>query len=275
MAWYELAPSGVYQVCFRFGGKRFSRSLKTVKEAEAKSALGRLEENIRLAEMGRLEIPLGVDLASFLLSDGKVSGSISVNTLTLKELFTRYFSALPHGSLEESTIYTMGIHRNSLERHFGRRLVESINHLALQEYVKAREVLPITIRKELATLKTVWNFGLESGLINAPYPRTKLKFPKSEQRPPFQSFQELQRTTGGKPSELWECCYLTKVDLKELLRHVKWVARHPFVYPLFLTAAYTGARRSELSAHFIDSRSQWFSISVAPASDFPPIITIT
>jgi integrase len=247
MAWIELARSGVYQVCFRLGDKRFSRSLRTGREKEAESAKGVLEENLRLVERGRLEIPPGADVAAFLLSNGKVSGAIKINTVTVPELFTQYFAALPHGSLEASTIYTMGIHRKSLEKHFGKRLVESIDHGVLQAYVKSRAVEPVTIRKELGTFKTVWNFGLASGLLSVPYPPAKLMFPKGEQKPPFTSFGELLKRTKGQPSELWECCYLTKEDLRELLLHVKKVAAPAFVYPLFMTAAYTGARRSELA----------------------------
>jgi integrase len=247
MAWYELARSGVYQICFRLGNKRFSRSLKTDDEKQAQSAKAAIEENLRLIERGRLEIPSGADVASFLLSNGKVSGSITVNTLTLKDLFEAYFSALPDGSLEESTIYTIGIHRKRLEGHFGRKLVEGIDHAALQGYVKSRPVQAVTIRKELGTLKTVWNFGIASGLLRVPYPATKLKFPKGEEKPPFMQFGEVWKRTKGQPSELWECCYLTKEDLRELVRHVKEVARHRFLHPLFMTAAYTGARRSELA----------------------------
>jgi hypothetical protein len=110
MAWIELAPSGVYQVCFRFDDKRFSRSLKTDDEGEAKSALGRLQDNIRLVERGRLDVPVGCDIPSFLLSDAKISAPIKVNTLRLKGLFEKYFAAIPAGALEESTLYTMGIH---------------------------------------------------------------------------------------------------------------------------------------------------------------------
>ena len=102
MAWIELARSGVYQICFRLGDKRFSRSLRTDCEKEAESAKGNLEENLRLVERGRLEIPPGADVAAFLLSNGKGSGTIKVNTLTVPELFTQYFAALPHGSLEAS-----------------------------------------------------------------------------------------------------------------------------------------------------------------------------
>jgi hypothetical protein len=182
----------LHQVSTKFASdweKRDSRSLKTLNAKEAESAKAILEENLRLIGRGRMEFPNVADTVWFLLSNGKVSGSIKVNTLAVKELFNNYFDALPHGSLEKSTIYTMGIHRKSLERHFGERPVDPIDHLALQEYIKARDVLPITARKELATLKTVWHFGIASGLIEVTFPPTKLKFPKGQQRPPFEGFK--------------------------------------------------------------------------------------
>jgi integrase len=247
MAWYEKGASGNFFLFFRLGNRRFARTLKTTSEKEAKSAVGVVEENIRLLERGRLEIPKGADVVSFLLSNGKIAAPISVSTLTLHELFRAYFAAIPEGSLEDSTVYTIGIHRKWLEGHFGKRAVESIDHAALQNYVSSRSVQPVTIRKELATLRTVWNFGVASKLIQAPYPTAKLKFPKGEEKPPFMPFSEVWNRTKGQASELWECCYLTKDDLRELLRHVKKVGRYRFLHPLFMTAAYTGARRSELA----------------------------
>ena len=46
--------------------------------------------------------------------------------------------------------------------------------------------------------------------------------------------------------ELWECLYLRTNEIDELLRHVRENALHTFHYPMFVAAAHTGARRSEL-----------------------------
>src|SRR4051794_32757818 len=107
MAWKELERSGVYHVGLRLGGRKFTRSLNTNDEAEADSAVACIEENLRLIERGRLEIPKGADLMSFLLSNGKVSAPIVVEAVTLCELFDTYFAALPSGNLEATTISTM------------------------------------------------------------------------------------------------------------------------------------------------------------------------
>lgn len=74
MAWLQEDPSGNYHVSFRFGGRKFKRSLRTSKAKEAQSRLERLEENIRLVEAGRIEFPSDADVPTFLLSDGKLNG---------------------------------------------------------------------------------------------------------------------------------------------------------------------------------------------------------
>src|SRR2546423_10071620 len=65
--------SNRYRLGFRFGGKKYQHPLKTSNQREAEGCLGRLEENLRLLERGRLELPPDADLADFLLSDGKVN----------------------------------------------------------------------------------------------------------------------------------------------------------------------------------------------------------
>ena len=70
MAWLGLPPSGTYQIAFRFAGRKFKRSLDTTNPQLAEKSRLRLEENLRLVEQGRLDIPDGVDVAEYLLYDG-------------------------------------------------------------------------------------------------------------------------------------------------------------------------------------------------------------
>ena len=46
--------SHAYRIIFRFGGKKFQTPLKTADRKEAEGCLGRVEENLRLLERGRL-----------------------------------------------------------------------------------------------------------------------------------------------------------------------------------------------------------------------------
>lgn len=51
---------------------------------------------------------------------------------------------------------------------------------------------------------------------------------------------------------LWECLYLTGEQIAEVLDHVKEAAKHPFIHAMFVFAAHTGARRSEILRSQID-----------------------
>jgi hypothetical protein len=84
MAWLQADPSGNFHVSFRFGGRKFKRSLRTTIESEAEGRRLRLEENIRLVESGRLALPAEGDVPTFLLSDGKLDSKVVIATpLTL------------------------------------------------------------------------------------------------------------------------------------------------------------------------------------------------
>lgn len=90
-------------------------------------------------------------------------------------------------------------------------------------------------------------------IIVKPFPRLKhLRYPKGIEKPPFQTSVEIEtKIATGELSEraqqdLWDCLFLTLPEIDELLQHVQGTARHPFIYPMFVFAAHTGARRSEL-----------------------------
>lgn len=72
MAFLYLAPSGKYHVGFRYAGRQWKQSLNTANPQLAERARLRLEENLRLVEEGRLDMPPGVNVAEFLLYDGKL-----------------------------------------------------------------------------------------------------------------------------------------------------------------------------------------------------------
>jgi len=106
---------GNYRVIFWFDGKKFSRTLKTSDDQEANAAVQRIEENIRLVERGRLEIPPDADVMAFLLSDGKLGKKPTLQkSVTLDELLTGYKDQLPRDSIEANTRCTMEIHLNAV-----------------------------------------------------------------------------------------------------------------------------------------------------------------
>ncbi|MBI3464952.1 MAG: site-specific integrase [Planctomycetes bacterium] len=261
MAWLERDPSGNYHVRFRLGPKKFRRSLKTSAEREAVGLVTRLEENIRLVERGRLSIPPGADMATFLLSDGKLAEKLAPRpTVTLKQLFDAFFEKLPPGHIEQSTISGMRIHERHLIRHIGASFpLTDLNLSVLQDYVEKRskekgrrgkKVTATTIKRPIVTFCSVWNWGVQHGYVEGPFPHKGLKYPKGKEKPPFQTWAEIERQTQGlsvaEAAPLWECVFLTLAEIDEILKHVKEHARHPFLYPMFAFAAHTGARRAEM-----------------------------
>ena len=66
------------------------------------------------------------------------------------------------------------------------------------------------------------------------------------------TWQEIERRihagslTDKQQAELWNALFLTLPEIDELLAHVRSVARQPWIYPMFVFAAHTGARRSEM-----------------------------
>ena len=131
---------GRYNIIFRFGGQRFVRSLGTTIEKEAEELKERIERRIRLVKAGDIELPVGADIPTFLLSDGKLTKKpVLLPTLTLSQLFKEFFTSLPEGNLEDTTLYCMNLHRRHFERIIGVTFnVQQLTTEKLQSYVTKR-----------------------------------------------------------------------------------------------------------------------------------------
>lgn len=89
-------------------------------------------------------------------------------------------------------------------------------------------------------------------LLTGKFPKRGLRFPKSAEKPPFMTRQEIERRiktsklSKAEIADLWGALYLTAEETAELLEHAKVNATQPFIYPMLCFAAHTGARRSEM-----------------------------
>jgi integrase len=254
--------SGRFRLVFRFGRRKHQHALKTKDRAEADACLARLEENLRLLERGRLVLPPGADLAVFLLSDGKLSARPEVvEVLTLANLFRGYREAQAQ-ALEPSSLDTIATHMRHLTATLGAGFPARTLTLAhLQGHVDRRSqekgrggksISPTTIKKEVATLSGVWTWANRRNLVAGPFPNRGLVYSKTEEKPPFRTWAEIERELGrgglSDPlrDELWHSLFLTLPEIQEVLQCVRAKARHGFIYPMFAFAAHTGARRSEI-----------------------------
>src|SRR4029079_17093721 len=70
----------------------------------------------------------------------------------------------------------------------------------------------------------------------------------TEESLPFMTWEEAERriAAGDDREAIWECVYLRMNEVAELLVWVKGRPVSPWVYPMFVFAAHTGARRSEI-----------------------------
>jgi len=164
--------------------------------------------------------------------------------------------------MESNSLYTAKIHMGHFESILGKTFaVRGLTLDHLQGYVRERakhkgrrkgKVSPATIRKELSTLSSVWSWGRVTGRVAGPFPNKGLRFPKTTEKPPFQTREEIERQiargglTDSEREALWDCLYLTPPDLDAVLELVKGRARHRALYPMCAVAAHTGARRSEI-----------------------------
>ncbi|MEO6812100.1 MAG: site-specific integrase [Isosphaeraceae bacterium] len=266
MASTQLDPaSGLYRIRFRFGGKGYFRSLGTRNESDAEALRGRAESVITAIGQGFLTIPPGADPADFILAGGKSIQPIGVidrpKSITLPSLFSAYKTELTEGSKEPNSIGTEEVHRRHLLAHFRKAEIAGLDHRAVQAYVNARSaagVVAVTIKKELTTLRMIWNWGLHNRHIAAPLPwaMRRLTFPKEAAREPFQTWGQIERKiaagrkskdwTSEREETLWECLYLDEAQIQDCLAHICEHARHRFLHPMFCFVAYTGARRSEI-----------------------------
>jgi integrase len=258
-----------YRIVFRFRGHKYSRSLKTGTERSARSALARLEDNLHRIELGTLEVPDDADLATFLLSDGRKIAKPAKKTIqwTLGKMLDAYVKAI-RVSVEDNTLSTTKIHVAHLKRILRASTpVDSFGAADLQRYVDRRSreksrqkklISITTIRKEVATLNSAWRWGSLLDITSTILPTKSVRYGKLEEKPPFQTWEEIERKIARKKmseikqKELWECLFLTVPQIAQLLSHVQKESAYPYLHPMMTFAAYTGARRSELMRSELD-----------------------
>lgn len=105
-----------------------------------------------------------------------------------------------------------------------------------------------TIKKEIVSLRTAWNWARRQLGLAEEFPGSGLDFAKTEESLPFMTWEEAERRIGAgdDPGKVWDCVYLRPTEITELLEWVKTRPVSSWIYPLLCFAAHTGARRSEI-----------------------------
>jgi len=249
--------NGSYRVQFFHHGKIHNFTVGKVTPAEADAKVAQVDYLLMRLKQKLVALPAGTDIVTFVKHDGKPPGALPVlpeakrTAVTLGHLRDRYLETHGNGTLEANTLYTCKIHFAHFARVFGAgQPVGEIDLGRLQEYIttRAKAVSPVTIRKELSTLRAAWNWGELAGLTAGKFPNKGLRYPKTAEKPPFMTREEAERqiAAGGDAAAVWDALCLKTDEVAELLAFVKGKDTQPFVYPLFCFAAHTGARRSEI-----------------------------
>ena len=249
--------NGSYRVLFCYHGKQHAFTIGKVEPDEAQNKVKQVDYLLMRLKQRLVTLPDGTDIVTFLEHDGQPPNAGPTladaprRAVTIGHLKDRYTSAHSNGTIEANSLCTCKIHFKHLLGFLGEGFpIGELSTANLQDYVNHRakaKISPVTIRKELATLRASWNWGETMGLTEGKFPNKGLRFPKAEERPPFATMSEIERQLkAGAPATLWQSLYLQTNELTEFLKHVKEKATYPWIYPLVCFAAHTGARRSEI-----------------------------
>jgi integrase len=256
--------NGSFRVLFCHNGKRETFTIGKVSRQEAESTAAQVDYLLMRIEQRLLAVPAGVDIVAFIRGGGKVpeEGAPTERAeFTLGQLRDRYLETHGNGSLEKTSLDGIRLHFKHLVATLGERHpIRALSLADLQRHVDRRarargirgRLSPATIKKEIVTLRTTWNWGVRMGIVTGRFPNAGLRYPKGEEKPPFMTWQEIERRihagglTDQQRAELWDALFLTLPEIDDLLDYVRSAARQPWIYPMFVFAAHTGARRSEM-----------------------------
>jgi integrase len=238
---------------FVFRHRRHTFAVGKVDEDEARIVAARADYVLMRLRQGLIELPAGFDIVEFVQHDGKPPAA-PVETLpetTFCQFRDAYLETFGQGAIEANSLGTVRIHLAHVAESLGEQFpICALSSSELQRHVDRRrkEVAGVTIKKEIDTLRSVWNWSARMGSVLGDFPGKGLVYPKDKEKLPFMTWKEIERRigAGGDPQELWECLYVTVLELDELLGYVKTKTAPDWVYPLLLFAAHTGTRRSEM-----------------------------
>lgn len=206
---------------FLYHGKCHTVSIGAVEETEARAKSDQVDYLLMRLKQRLIELPPGVDIREFLQRDGQVPAPAitrdQAGELTLGEFRDRYLTT-NRDSQEKRSIEGIELHFKHLAGALGERFpIRDLKLSQLQDYIDrrakakglyGRRLSPATIKKEIVSLRTAWNWAAKMGLVAGRFPNDGLRFPKQDEKPPFMTRAEIERqiAAGG----------LTEAETKDL-----------------------------------------------------------
>ena len=266
-------------VCFRWDKAQHNKSCGTTKRKEADLICSRVKDTLLLLRTGRIQLPKEVDSGDWILAGGKTinNGTLTngkeskPSDLLFGQVCDEYYKAQSRKA--DTTLEGEKVHIKHLKSHLGSdQRITAIELEHLQQYLSRRllekyrgkSVTGATVKKELTTFRQIWVWAQRNHKVQEACPllgpdgRWEVQIPKPSERIKFQTWRQIERRVSrpGLSKEdirlLWSSLFLDYQQVKSLLGFVGNQARHPFIYPMFAFAAYTGARRSEICRSQID-----------------------
>ena len=204
--------NGSYRYSFRYHGKQHFVTLGKVSDQEARTKAAHVDYLLLRLKQRLIQLPPGVGVVEFIQRDGMPpvsdDGNGAVATeLTLSEFRDRYLKT-HRESLESRTIDGIELHFKHLIAAFGEHFpIRRLKLVDLQGYVDRRakakgisgtRLSAATIRKEIVSLRTAWNWGTRMELVAGRFPNAGLRYPKTAEKPPFQTREQIVR-----PHQRW------------------------------------------------------------------------
>jgi integrase len=256
--------NGSYRVLFRYEGKQHAFTLDgNPTEDLARAKVGEVDLKLHQLKQRFISVPPEMDICEFLKYEGRAAivpqmapGKTSLGS------FRDQYVATHKASLEKTTLDGIELHFGYFVEEWGENFpINDLGLLTLQAYVdgrtkdagmNGRKVSAATIKKEIITLRTAWNWAKRAKIVKEPFPYVGLRYPRTTEKPPFMTKAEVERKikAGGlsqaEEADLWDAMYPTTEETKTILKLIKAKETQPFLYPMVGFAAYTGARRSEI-----------------------------
>lgn len=249
-----------WRLSFMYKRRRFSCTLFAQTQLEAETHRADAIIRLRMLKQGLIDLR-GSSIENYILYKGNPPAvgwqpqAPDRRDLTVGKLRDLYLASATYRRLEPSTQAMTRSHFVHLMRIFRARqpLIE-ITQREMQRYVEQRErdrnppINVETIRKELKTFRTAWNWAMRIESFPEPWPGKYLTFQKGDEQLPFLTIQEAEAriAEGVLPKDAYESIYLLPSEVAEILDHVRASKLPIWVYPMFVMAAHTGARRSEI-----------------------------
>jgi integrase len=257
-----------YHVLFRYGGKQFSKTLKTGSKKEATDRLGEIRNTLRKLDNGDVTMPVEADPATWIMTGGKVQSVAVVGSkITFGEVCQGYLDSWPDKAKAGSSIRTETIHIGHFKKFFKEssefRVI--VNADRAQAYVnhRAKSVIGDTIDREIGTLRLIWAYAHHQlNIVPEAHPFKAVNIPVTDDKPDFMTMADIEKKIGRggltkkQEAAVWECLFLTIPEVREFLTYSEktCVDRQlpAWLHPLVCAAGMTGARRSELMRSEID-----------------------